>query len=294
MEPGKYMKISELSRQSGVPVDRIRYYITKEILPKPIKANKTSAFYTSQHMERLALIERLQSNNDLPISVIKEMINSVIKIEGSGTPLSQAENPSVVRDQLVSTSIEVFRRKGYEGTTITDIVEAANVARNTFYRYFKSKEELFLECLNEIFFGWRREVPREQDSLLTEENMRASLNRTFVAVHKAFPRWSDMMNLLRVAALKEPEVFADKLQRSLDTRIKPIVDDINNCIERGIFRHVDPELLAMMFAGVAEYVCYYMYRDKLPQDPYRISDQTIDIFFHGVLAEKGTEETHSA
>ena len=281
------MKISELSRQSGVSVDRIRYYMAKEILPKPIKVNKTSAFYTSQHLERLVLIEKLHSQNGLSISVIKEMIDSIIEIEGSGSSPSQVENPSVVRDQLVSSSIDIFRRKGYEGTTITDIVTAANLARNTFYRYFKSKEELFLQCINKIFFDWRKEVPREYD-LSTDEAMRVRLNKMFVAIHKAFPRWNDMMNLLRVAALKDPENLANKLQDSLDTRIKPIVDEINDCIEAGVFRQVDSELLATMLAGVAEYVCYYIYRGKFKGDLYKISDQTVDIFFNGVLAKKMT------
>ena len=287
-ELNKYMKISELSKLSGVPIEKIRYYIQKEILPKPIKINRTSAFYTKQHLERLELIKKLHNENQLPISVIKETINSVIEIEGQGSAI-QLENPSLIRDRLVSSSIEVFRKKGYEGTTITDIVEAANISRNTFYRNFKSKEELFIECLNEIFFGWRREVPKEH-GLMTESTVRRRLDKMFVAVHKAYPRWSDMMNLLRAAALKDPEKFGDKLKNSLDTRIKPVIDEINEWIQQGIFRKVDSELLAIMLAGIAEYVCYYINKGKFTQEPNEIGDQTVDILFRGVLMPKGEEK----
>lgn len=286
-DPGRYMKMSELAKLSGVPAEEIRQYILKEILPKPIKISRTSAFYTRQHLQRLVLIKKLHKENKLPIATIKQMIHSVIDIEGSAPP-AQSENPSVVREQLVNSSIEVFRKKGYEGTTITDIVQAANIARNTFYRYFQSKEELFLECLNEIFFRWNREAPRDTKAL-SASTYRNRLNRIFVAGHKAYPRWSDMLNLLRVAAVKNPKMFGDKLQSSLDTRIKPIVDDINDCIEQGVFRKVNSELLATMLAGIFEYVCYFIYRGKFNQEAFDISDQTVDMLFNGVLARKGKQ-----
>lgn len=283
-EPGRYMKMSELVKLSGVPAQKIRQYLQKEILPKPIKINRTSAFYTQQHLQRLQLIKKLHKENKLPIATIKQMIHSVIDTEGSGSS-AQSENPSVVREHLVNSSIEVFRRKSYDGTTITDIVQAANIARNTFYRYFRNKEELFLECLNEIFFRWSREAPRDT-KVLSAATYRERLNRIFVAGHKAYPRWSDMLNLLRVAAVKNPKMFGDKLRGSLETRIKPIVDDINDCIAQGVFRKVNSELLATMLAGIFEYVCYFIYRGKFTQEAVDISDQTVDMLFKGVLAPK--------
>jgi AcrR family transcriptional regulator len=283
-EPGKYMRISQLSKRSGISAQEIRYYVHKEILPKPVKINRTSALYNGQHLERLELIKKLHKEKQLPIAVIQRVINSVIAAEGGGIR-TQPMNPSVLREELVNSSIEVFRKKGYEGTTITDIVEAANISRNTFYRNFKSKEELFIECLNEIFFGWRREVPKEHGPL-SEAMVRKRLDKIFVAVYKAYPKWSDMMNLLRSAALKDPETFADKLQNSLDTRIEPIVNDINEWISQGIIKQVNSELLAIMLAGIAEYVCYYLHRNKFSQQPAEIGDQTIDILFNGVLLPK--------
>ena len=285
---GEYLKISELSKRSGVSAKKIRYYIKKEILPKPIKINKTSAFYTKQHLERLLIIKKLNDDNQLPISLIKELSDSITQTEGQGTT-SQPENPSLIREQLISSGTEVFRKKGYEGTTITDIVEAANISRNTFYRYFKSKEELFIECLNEIIIGWRRSMPRGPDPL-TELEVREGLVSTFLTIHKAYPKWSDMMNLLRVAALKDPQTFGTKLQASMDTRIKPIIDDVTRWVKQGIFREVNTELLAIMLAGIAEYLCFYIYRGKFSQEPSEIGRQILDILFHGILRSTKKEK----
>ena len=49
------------------------------------------------------------------------------------------------RQSLVDAAKRLFVEKGFAGTTIDDIIEAADVAKVTFYYYFKSKEEMALE-----------------------------------------------------------------------------------------------------------------------------------------------------
>ncbi len=45
-----------------------------------------------------------------------------------------------LRQQIVDTAIELFRTKGYEGTTVEDIVHPLEVSPATFYNYFPSKD----------------------------------------------------------------------------------------------------------------------------------------------------------
>ncbi|UCM91108.1 TetR family transcriptional regulator [Streptomyces marincola] len=46
-----------------------------------------------------------------------------------------------VRRQLAAAAMELFATKGYEATTVDEIAAAAGVARRTFFRHFRSKEE---------------------------------------------------------------------------------------------------------------------------------------------------------
>ena len=46
-----------------------------------------------------------------------------------------------VRQDLAAAAMELFSTQGYEATTVDDIATAAGVARRTFFRHFKSKEE---------------------------------------------------------------------------------------------------------------------------------------------------------
>jgi len=47
------------------------------------------------------------------------------------------------RDKLLRVARDVFEEDGFDGASISRIVEGANVSRGTFYLYFESKEDIF-------------------------------------------------------------------------------------------------------------------------------------------------------
>jgi AcrR family transcriptional regulator len=51
-------------------------------------------------------------------------------------------------NEFLDTAIELMIRKGYERTTVQDIIDAVGVSKGAFYHYFSSKEEL-LDALAE-------------------------------------------------------------------------------------------------------------------------------------------------
>lgn len=50
-------------------------------------------------------------------------------------------------DEVLDAAVKVFWRKGYEGTTYTDLVEATGVERPALYSAYGNKEALFLKAL---------------------------------------------------------------------------------------------------------------------------------------------------
>ena len=54
-----------------------------------------------------------------------------------------------IRNDIMNISVNIFAEKGYDGTSVDEIVEKIGVAKGTFYYYFKTKEELFHEIINE-------------------------------------------------------------------------------------------------------------------------------------------------
>jgi AcrR family transcriptional regulator len=56
-------------------------------------------------------------------------------------------------DQALDRALEVFWRKGYEGTTLADLTEAMGINRPSLYAAFGNKEELFRKVLDRYAEG---------------------------------------------------------------------------------------------------------------------------------------------
>lgn len=60
--------------------------------------------------------------------------------ESAGSRRAAAQRLTM-RRKLAAAAMELFATKGYEATTVDEIAAAAGVARRTFFRHFRSKEE---------------------------------------------------------------------------------------------------------------------------------------------------------
>jgi AcrR family transcriptional regulator len=67
---------------------------------------------------------------------------------GPTSPLI-GERGARTRDRIVAQTLVLFGSMGFHETTVRDIAEAASVSRATLYQYFESKEDIFVELLEE-------------------------------------------------------------------------------------------------------------------------------------------------
>jgi AcrR family transcriptional regulator len=63
---------------------------------------------------------------------------------------STQERKDLKRKHIIDIAVKVFSVNGYYGTTVKDVVEAADISVGTFYFYFKNKEELFETLYDEM------------------------------------------------------------------------------------------------------------------------------------------------
>lgn len=54
------------------------------------------------------------------------------------------------KDHLLDAGLQVMATRGYNGTSIKDIVDAAGVPKGSFYTYFKSKEDFAVDALEKV------------------------------------------------------------------------------------------------------------------------------------------------
>ncbi|MGD0006159.1 MAG: TetR/AcrR family transcriptional regulator [Anaerolineaceae bacterium] len=55
----------------------------------------------------------------------------------------------VTRQKILSSATRLFSLNGYDGTGVAEICEAAGVSKGAFYHHFPSKQDVFLNILNE-------------------------------------------------------------------------------------------------------------------------------------------------
>jgi AcrR family transcriptional regulator len=79
--------------------------------------------------------------------------------------LTRAESQARTRRKLLDAAARVFRRRGFEGASVEQVAAEAGFTRGAFYSNFESKEQIFVELLQErIYADYRtllEQVPRD-------------------------------------------------------------------------------------------------------------------------------------
>lgn len=120
------------------------------------------------------------------------------KVKGCGEPVNHrtivaAERREKTRTKLLKGALCVFAQHGMEAKVINLVIKNAGVSRGTFYNYFSTNEELFIEVAREV----SNEIIRIVDPLVQQqENPAASLACGLVSVLKlarAYPIFSQFV-----------------------------------------------------------------------------------------------------
>ncbi|WP_433174659.1 TetR/AcrR family transcriptional regulator [Actinoallomurus sp. CA-150999] len=89
------------------------------------------------------------------------------------------------RSALIDAAFDLFLAKGYEATTIDEIVAAVDVSQRTFFRYFAGKEDLALSVMrayDELFLELLAARPAEEPPIAA---LAATINGVFDEVRRS-------------------------------------------------------------------------------------------------------------
>ena len=89
-------------------------------------------------------------------------------------PGLQQEKSIRTRNGLMDASVKLFGEKGFAATTISDITREAGYAKGNFYRYWKSKDDIFLDIMEEKLKDYRL---RRDTSFEGVESLEEMINR---------------------------------------------------------------------------------------------------------------------
>ncbi|MCW2945728.1 MAG: transcriptional regulator, TetR family [Actinoallomurus sp.] len=87
--------------------------------------------------------------------------NETLRREGYGpTSLVVGQRGARTRQRIVEETLRLFESQGFHATSVDAIAKAAGTSRSTLYQYFESKEQIFVELLDECGSALMRVVRR--------------------------------------------------------------------------------------------------------------------------------------
>ena len=157
------------------------------------------------------------------------------------------KRPEDRRKEIINTAMALFIKKGYEKTTVEDITNAMEIAKGSFYYYFKTKQEVFEACISslasDVIDSYRNILDNKEKPAIMklidyieynfELSERSKEKGTFDFVH------SPTAELIHSKMLEQGK---EKLMETFTQLIKSGVEDYN-------FQTMDPEFTAAALVG---------------------------------------------
>jgi len=99
------------------------------------------------------------------------------------------------KEAIYSAALMLFKEKGYEKVSFNGIAAQANFTKSNMYRYFSSKEEIFLSIFSDLFESWFNDVHRELSNLEQSADLEI-FTKVWVETYSAYPEFLDLIPIL--------------------------------------------------------------------------------------------------
>ena len=153
--------------------------------------------------------------------------------------MSERIDPKQRKMEYLETALKLFNEKGYEKTTIKDIIDAMGVSKGAFYHYFQSKEDI----IEEISDAYAERVLKQTQNLANRQDLRPTekINELFRMVQGYKKSHNEKRQKIKNIFQEDQNL---KLQRKIITKLrdqmmKSVLKMIEEGITAGEFREQD-------------------------------------------------------
>lgn len=149
-----------------------------------------------------------------------------------------AEKEEKRKLQIGVAAYEVIASKGYNSFTIEDIANAAGLSKGGVLHYFKSKEDILIYLLEQIYMRIEGNIKRRAEKYRTPERKMKALIISYIATAKRNPAFYTVMVdfWAQIPVNERIKAINSKIYERMSGEIKRIID---MGIEEGVFRPVN-------------------------------------------------------
>jgi AcrR family transcriptional regulator len=188
------------------------------------------------------------------------------------------------RAQIIEAALACFMRKGFNNTTMDDIVTESGLSKGSLYWYFESKDELFSEALMSLFAQVGEETFVAVAQCTTASDKLRALGQAAVKICRLLEGYFGLF-LEFWASSSQREKTGQFWLTALEQYMGIVVGIVEEGVESGEFKPVDAEALAWaMMAAYDGLAAYSMFMPDL--DLERISQVFVETLLHGLEVEE--------
>jgi TetR/AcrR family transcriptional regulator, cholesterol catabolism regulator len=188
----------------------------------------------------------------------------------------------MTRDDILDAAAQVFRQKGFHGSSMADIAEAVNLQKASLYHHVTSKQEILLALLDRAL-----DLLYEHIAPITREDLpeQVKLERMMEAYLQAMTENIDLSAVLLLEHRSlEPELHSRHVPNR--DRFEELWRDvIRQGVKEGIFRQMDPGMAARALLGIMNWVITW-YQPDGKMSIGQITDHYADLFLRGLLSKE--------
>ena len=192
-----------------------------------------------------------------------------------------AQAPAGVQARLLDAAVELFAEKGFDATSVQEVVARAAVTKGAMYHYFRSKDDL----LYAIYHGLISRQLADLDRILSAGLPPAHALRAIVV--DVIATTTDRIHAAAVFA-QEMHKLADEPMAALRAQRRRYHEGVRDLIARGqaggdFARTASAETVTLMIFGIVNQLPQW-YQPGGPMSPRQLADEIVNFVLAGLRA----------
>ena len=134
------------------------------------------------------------------------------------------------KKMLLKIAYDLFLTKGYENTSVDEIIEKAQIAKGTYYYYFQSKEQMLEEVIDMMI---KNEVKMAEQIIRTD----ISVPQKIVGILTSMKPTEEEQPIKNTLFKEENVLMHHKVRKKLIDTLTPLLSEvIKEGVNEGIFK----------------------------------------------------------
>jgi AcrR family transcriptional regulator len=188
------------------------------------------------------------------------------------------------RGEILAAATDEFARRGYPGTDLQVVADRLGVGKGTVYRYFRTKEALFLAAVDR---GMR--LLTQRSNLVADRSL-DPLDRIVRGTRAYLEFFHECPELVELF-VQERAYFRDRRRPTyfvhFDANIGPWHDLFRSLMDRGEIRRMPVERITDVFNAALYGAIFTNYFEGRRRRPDVQAREILDVIFGGILGPRG-------